>query len=76
MIKLKLEVIAYHKEDLIICHRISNVIKTGDKVLYETKGDNNDSTDQLLVETDQVVGIVKYKIKYIGYPTVLLNKYR
>ena len=70
------EVIAYHKEDLIICHRISNVIKSGDKVLYETKGDNNDSTDQLLVETDQVVGIVKYKIKYIGYPTVLLNKYR
>lgn len=70
------EVIAYHKENLIICHRIINVIKSGDKVLYETKGDHNDSSDQLLVETDQVVGVVKYKIKYIGYPTVLLNKYR
>ena len=70
------EVIAYHKENLIICHRIIDIIKSGDKVLYETKGDNNDSSDQLLVETDQVVGVVKYKIKYIGYPTVLLNKYR
>jgi len=70
------DVIAYKKENVIICHRIIKVINSGKTTLYETKGDNNDSSDQLLVLSDQVVGIVKYKIKYIGYPTVLLNNYR
>ncbi len=70
------DVIAYKKENVIICHRIIKVINSGKNTLYETKGDNNDSSDQLLVLSDQVVGVVKYKMKYIGYPTVLLNNYR
>ncbi|MBQ6323771.1 MAG: signal peptidase I [Bacilli bacterium] len=70
------DVIAYKKENIVVCHRIIKVINSGKTTLYETKGDNNDSSDQLLVLSDQVVGIVKYKIKYIGYPTVLLNNYR
>ena len=70
------EVITYQKDNSLICHRIIKVTKSGETTLYETKGDNNDSPDQLLVEQDKVLGSVKYKIKYIGLPTVILNKYR
>lgn len=70
------EVITYQKESTLICHRIIKKKIVGDDVYYETKGDFNDTPDQILVESDKVVGKVKYKIKYLGYPTVLLNKYR
>jgi len=70
------EVITYESNNVYICHRITNVIKAGKTVLYETKGDNNNDVDQILVKQDQVLGRVRFKIKYLGYPTVLLNKYR
>ena len=70
------EVITYQKENTLICHRIIKKKIVGNDVYYETKGDFNDTPDQILVESDKVVGKVKYKIKYLGYPTVLLNKYR
>ena len=70
------EVITYQKENTLICHRIVKKKIVGNDVYYETKGDFNDTPDQILVESDKVVGKVKYKIKYLGYPTVLLNKYR
>ena len=70
------EVIAYHKNNVIICHRIVDKIESGDEVFFETKGDNNPSEDQLLVEQSQIVGLVKFKISYIGYPTVVLNDFR
>lgn len=70
------EVIAYRKNNIVICHRIVDKIESGDEVFYETKGDNNPSEDQLLVEESQIVGLVKFKISYIGYPTVVLNDFR
>ena len=70
------QVIAYRKENIIICHRIIKVLKSGDNIFYETKGDNNTSFDELLISDEDVIGIVTHKVKYIGYPTVILNKYR
>ena len=70
------KVIAYKKDNDIICHRIIKVMHSGEEVLYETKGDMNTSSDQLLVNSEDVIGSVTHKVKYIGYPTVILNKYR
>ena len=70
------QVIAYRKDNIIICHRIIKVLKSGDNIFYETKGDNNTSFDELLISDEDVIGIVTHKVKYIGYPTVILNKYR
>ena len=70
------EVLAYRKDNMVICHRIIQVVRSGQEVFYVTKGDNNEVADTLMVKRSQVVGLVKYKIRYIGYPTVLLNGYR
>lgn len=70
------DVIAYQSDDAIICHRIVSIVNDGNDNLYETKGDANDDSDQFLVKKSQIVGVVKAKIKYVGYPTVLLNRIR
>ena len=70
------EVLAYRKDNMVICHRIIQVVKSGQEVFYVTKGDNNEVADTLMVKRSQIVGIVKYKVRYVGYPTVLLNGYR
>ena len=70
------EVLCYRKESMVICHRIIQTVRSGQETFYVTKGDNNEVADQLLVKRSQIVGLVKYKVKYIGYPTVLLNGYR
>ena len=69
-------VVAYRRGNDIICHRIIKIMRSGDEVLYETKGDRNTSSDQILVNSEDVIGVVTHKIKYIGYPTVALNKLR
>lgn len=42
--------------------------------LYKTKGDNNNAPDTKLVEASQIVGKFTIGIKYIGYPTVMLQE--
>ncbi len=59
------------KDQKIITHRIIGVKDTNGKVMYETKGDNNNGPDLEPVLAENVVG--KYAditVPYVGY---LLN---
>ena len=67
------EVIAFKKDGVIIVHRIFKKLKIGDSYIYYTKGDANQKMDDLVIEKDMIVGIVEYKIPFIGYPTVWFN---
>lgn len=56
------------KEGILITHRITEVIKNGDSVLYRTKGDNNDAEDLNPVLSDNVVAKYNgFTIPYVGY---------
>ena len=67
----------YDDSGIVVTHRVIDKQNIYPKVSnYVTKGDNNEVADTLMVKRSQVVGLVKYKIRYIGYPTVLLNGYR
>jgi signal peptidase len=51
------DVITYKEEEgILVTHRITEVIKSGDSVLYRTKGDNNNAEDMNPVLSDNVVG--------------------
>ena len=65
-------IIIYSMENKNIAHRITEKIKNKDKILYQTKGDSNNATDKNLVKIEQIKGIYKFHIKYIGYPSVWL----
>lgn len=70
------DVIQYYVDGKFILHRI-NDIQIDYKGNYSiiTKGDNNNANDVKPVSLQQICGIVKYKIPYIGYPSVWFNEY-
>lgn len=67
-------IIVYSREEQLIVHRVIDKWETNGKTYYLTKGDANKSDDYVPVGTDQIVGIYKFAIKYIGYPSVWLSE--
>ena len=56
------------EEDILITHRITEVVKSGDSVLYRTKGDNNNAEDMNPVLSENVVAIyTDFTVPYVGY---------
>lgn len=56
------------KEQMLVTHRIAEVIKNNEDVLYRTKGDNNMTADSELVPSKNVVGqYTGFTIPYAGY---------
>ena len=65
-------IIAYTVNKQNVIHRVVDIVKIDDTVFYQTKGDNNNSPDANLVQIEQIRGIYKTHIKYIGFPSVWL----
>ena len=65
-------IIAYTVNKQNIIHRVVDKVKVDDIVFYQTKGDNNNLPDANLVQIEQIQGIYKMHIKYIGFPSVWL----
>ncbi|TQR10143.1 signal peptidase I SipW [Psychrobacillus soli] len=63
------DVITFQAEkDILITHRITEVVKSGDSVLYRTKGDNNNAEDMDPVLSDNVVAkYTGFTLPYVGY---------
>ena len=67
------DIIIYRRNNKNIVHRIVEIGIFNGSYVYVTKGDNNQNVDEGYVYQSDVVGIVKQKIKYIGYPSVWLK---
>lgn len=62
------DIITFMDENRLITHRVIDVIHSGEHVLYETKGDNNNAPDKDLVLSDNVVAeYTGFTIPYVGY---------
>ncbi|MEK3952554.1 MULTISPECIES: signal peptidase I SipW [Psychrobacillus] len=62
------DVITFMEEDILITHRITEVVESGDSVLYRTKGDNNNAEDMNPVISDNVVAeYTGFTLPYVGY---------
>ncbi len=68
------DIIVFKRDNIIIAHRIIKTKEDSSKLYFYTKGDANNSADAEFVNEDDVLGIVRRVVKYIGYPTVLLNE--
>ena len=68
------DVIYYRYDDTYITHRVVDVTEENNSYVFKTKGDNNSRVDSWKVDGSDVVGVVKMRIKYIGWPSVLLNE--
>ncbi len=68
-------IIIYKLDNQYIAHRIVKIKKIANKVSYLTKGDNNNTIDNVEVLPENIKGIYKFHLKYLGYPTIYLNYY-
>ena len=74
--KLKVgDVLVFEEENKIYTHRIIEMEENNGNVKIITKGDRKgNAVDSWVVTNKEIVGIVKFKISYVGYPTVWLNR--
>jgi signal peptidase len=65
------DIIQYKVKDYTVVHRVIKI--NFDKTEIITKGDNNNNIDKP-VSKDQIIGKIRFKIPYIGYPTYIFRK--
>ena len=68
------DVIAFYYDNVIIVHRLVNIVKDNGDYYFYTKGDANKEEDNFIVKKDKIVGVVNFKVPFIGIPTVWLNE--
>ncbi len=68
------QVIAFKYNNVIVVHRIVNIVKEKGDYYFYTKGDANAKMDNFPITQDKVIGVVNHRIPLIGIPTVLLNE--
>ena len=60
------DIITFKQKNAIITHRVEDIIIENEKIYYQTKGDNNNSKDESLVQYKDIEGIYIFKIHKIG----------
>lgn len=64
------QVVVFIKNDTTVIHRVVDIKKINGTVRYYTKGDANVSEDAGYITDENIIGVAKMKIKFIGYPTI------
>ena len=49
-----------------ITHRVTHVVNENGQIFFKTKGDNNNSEDSELINSNQVQGVIVFKISKVG----------
>ena len=68
------QVIAYKYDNIVVVHRLINIIEEKGTYYFYSKGDANELEDNWVITEDMIIGIVNVKIPYLGLPTVWLNE--
>lgn len=56
-----------------VTHRIIDVIEDETGIWFQTKGDNNNTADDELVESTAVIGIYKMRIPFVAYIALFMQ---
>ena len=67
------EILVYRHEKVVVVHRVIMIKEDNGKLTFYTQGDNNDGPDSYSTSEDNVMGITKIRIPYLGYPVVWLD---
>ena len=68
------DIIAYKTSDRIIIHRIVKTKTKNNEKIYTTKGDANNTEDNVEIKLKNIKGKVIVKIPYISYPSVFISE--
>lgn len=68
------QVIAFKHDNVMVVHRIVNILEKEGKYYFYTKGDANKDVDNFSVYEEDIIGVVNFRIPYIGLPTVWVSE--
>lgn len=68
------DVIQFKRGDILINHRIIEIVDQEGQKVYRTKGDNNSAEDRELVKLEDVKGTIIQVIPKIGWPTLIFKR--
>lgn len=68
------DILVYKYDNIVVVHRIVNIIKQQNQYYFYTKGDANANIDNYTITEEMVIGTTDLKIPYIGIPTVWLSE--
>lgn len=74
MIFLFGDILVFYKDRSIIAHRVKKIGVTKSGKIYYTKGDANQEIDLDYTIFEDVIGVVRSNVRFVGYPTVLFNE--
>lgn len=66
------DVLVFNRNTLTITHRVKSIKIIDGRYYFTTKGDNNEKEDLFVTEQGKVLGVINYRVKYIGFPTIWL----
>lgn len=67
------QVIIFKKNNVQVVHRVVDIKKINNEIRYTTKGDANQKNDDGYITNQDITGICKFRIAYIGYPTIWIR---
>ncbi len=70
----KEQIIIFEKDGRKIIHRVTDIRRINGELRYYTKGDANEEADDGYITEHQIIGTVRTRLCYIGYPTVWLKE--
>lgn len=68
------DILVFQNSGRIITHRVMGIVDTPEGRIYKTKGDSNNAMDNFDVYERDSIGVVRYVIKFVGYPTVWFSE--
>ena len=69
------DIIRYAIEGYSVVHRVKSIEKDANgNTVFITKGDNNRDIDLYPVKEYQYKGVIIFNIRFVGYPTLILNE--
>ena len=68
------DIIIFNYSDVKLVHRIVDIVSVNGETRYYTKGDMNSSYDPEYRLENDIVGISKLNVRYIGIPTLWLHE--
>ena len=68
------DIIIFNKNNVQWVHRIIDIKSVNGEIRYTTKGDANLQEDEGYITDSDIKGICKFRIPFMGYPTLWLNQ--
>lgn len=68
------DVIVFEENDRRVVHRVVTINTINGQTQYITKGDANEGVDPGFRTDGDIVGVVRFKVSYLGYPSLWLRE--